>query len=320
MTNGLSIGVIGSNGFIGSHLVRELLNFNNINNLSLFGRSENSVIEFSNPKIEYYQIDLKDNQSYINKLKNLDLIFYLASETIPSNSWNNPMIEFSDNIIPFIEFLETIKNTRIKKIIYSSSAGTIYGPSLKKLSEKSITAPFSPYGIGKLAMEHFLEYYRVNYNINYDIYRLSNVYGPNQDTSKGLGLINTIIENMISEKETTIFGNGKNLRNYIYIQDVVDVLINSINFSLFESNVLNVASNQNYNINQIIKIIEKVTNKKLTIKYLNQRSSDNPNIQISNKNLLRKIPSINITSIEEGIKLTYEHIKAMKKYEKRTKI
>ena len=312
MTNGLSIGVIGSNGFIGSHLVRKLLIFNNINNLSLFGRSENSVIEFSNPKIEYYQIDLKDNQSYRNKLKNLDLIFYLASETIPSNSWNNPMIEFSDNIIPFIEFLETIKNTRIKKIIYSSSAGTIYGPSLKKLSEKSNTAPFSPYGIGKLAMEHFLEYYRVNYNINYDIYRLSNVYGPNQDTSKGLGLINTIIENLISEKETTIFGNGKNLRNYIYIQDVVDVLINSINFSLFESNILNVAANQNYNINQIIKIIEKVTNKKLTIKYLNQRSSDNPNIQISNKNLLRKIPSVNITSIEDGIKLTFDYIKEKK--------
>ncbi len=112
MTKGLNIGVIGANGFIGSHLVSNLLKVNNINNLSLFGRSENSVLELTNSKIEYFQIDLKNNQSYIDKLKNLDLIFYLASDTIPSNSWNNPMIEFSDNIIPFIEFLETI-NIRV---------------------------------------------------------------------------------------------------------------------------------------------------------------------------------------------------------------
>ena len=315
MTKGLNIGVIGANGFIGSHLVSNLLKVNNINNLSLFCRSENSVLELTNSKIEYFQIDLKNNQSYIDKLKNLDLIFYLASDTIPSNSWNNPMIEFSDNIIPFIEFLETIKHSRLKKIIYSSSAGTIYGPSLKKLSEKSFTAPFSPYGIGKLAMEHFLEYYRVNYNINYDIFRISNVYGPNQDITKGLGLINTIIENLIEDKETTIFGNGKAVRNYIYIHDVIEVLMNSINFSLFESNILNVASHQNYNVNQIIKIIEKVTKNKLNIKYLNQRSSDNPNIQISNKNLIDKIPSINITSIEEGVRLTFDYIKATKEHE-----
>jgi UDP-glucose 4-epimerase len=319
MIKGLNVGVIGANGFIGSHLVIKLMDIVNIDKLCLFGRSEKSNVEILNAKIEYYQIDLKHNQSYINKLKNLDLIFYLASDTIPSNSWNSPMIEFSDNIIPFIEFLETIKNTRLKKIIYTSSAGTIYGPSLKKLSEKSFTAPFSPYGIGKLAMEHFLEYYRVNYNINYDIYRISNVFGPNQDISKGLGLINTIIENLIKRKETTIFGNGKAIRNYIYIQDVVDVLCYSVNSSFFESNILNVASNQNYTINQIIKLIEKESKQKPIIKYLNQRSSDNPNIQISNKNLLNKIPTIKITSVEEGIKITFDHIKE-KNNEKRTEI
>lgn len=313
MIKNLNIGIIGSNGFIGSHLVNKLIDIDDKINLSLFGRSEYSKLDVQNPKVNYFKIDLKHKESYLNHIQNLDLIYYLASDTIPSNSWNNPMIEFSDNIIPFIEFLEAIKNTRIKKIIYTSSAGTVYGPSLKNLSEKSFTAPFSPYGIGKLAMEHFLEYYRVNYNINYDIFRISNVYGPNQDTSKGLGLINTVIENLIENKETTIFGNGKTLRNYIYIKDVVEVLLNSMSFPLFESNILNVASNNNYSINQIIKIVENVTNHKLSIKYLNQRSSDNPNIQISNKKLLNKIPSLNTTSIEEGINHTFQYIKLIKK-------
>ena len=321
MIKGLNIGVIGANGFIGKHLTLEIIKNYTHNKILLFGRSnKNENINFDKcTNVEYLQIDLTDKNSYHNKFKDLDLIYYLASDTIPIKSWENPVFELNSNILPFLEFLEEIKNSRVKKIIYTSSAGTIYGPSSKTKNETSYTIPFSPYGIGKLTMEHFLEYYRVNYNINYIIYRISNVYGPNLDTSKGLGIINTIIENLISNNSSTIFGNGEAYRNYIFVNDVASILAFSSTFSLLESNTLNLASSKNHSINQILKIIEKISSKKLNLNFINKRNSDNPTIKISNKNLLIKIPSIKLTSIEDGIKLTFDHIKE-KKDEKRTKI
>jgi UDP-glucose 4-epimerase len=321
MINKINIGIIGSNGFIGKHLTKEILKKISYNKLYLFGRaSYNESIDFClNKNIEYIQIDLTDKNTYQNKFRDLDLIYYLASDTIPLKSWENPVFELNSNILPFIEFLEEIKNSTVKKIIFTSSAGTIYGPSKKIKNETSYTIPFSPYGIGKLTMEHFLEYYRVNYNINYIIYRISNVYGPDMDISKGLGIINTIIENLVINKSSTIFGNGEAYRNYIFVNDVASILAFSSTFSLCESNTVNLASSKNHSVNQIIKIIEKISSSKLKLNFIKKRNSDNPTIKISNNKLLKIIPSISLTSIEEGIKLTFDHIKE-KNNEKRKKI
>ena len=308
MMTKLKIGVIGGSGFIGKHLVAELSKYKNIENLKVFGRQP-IFINSKDIKPEYYQINLLNSQSYKDKIVDLDIIYYLASETTPLSSWENPTIEITKNLTPLIEFLEIIKNSTVKKIVFTSSAGTIYGPSASSKDETNLTTPFSPHGIGKLAMEHFLEYYRVNYNLNYDVFRISNAYGPGFDISNGLGLINTLLENLIQSKTSTIFGNGKAFRNFIFIDDIVKTLGYSTKFSYFESNILNLASNENVTIIQVIKTIEKITQKKLEIQYINQRNSDNPTIKISNNKLLKKIPELSLTVIEKGIELTYLNLK-----------
>ena len=189
----LKVGVVGANGFIGRHLVAALNATSGITVVQ-FGRAQNAMY---NSSIPYAQIDLQHIHKSVADFKGLDVVYYLASETIPASSWQKPLLELEKNLKPFIEFCEVLAQHGTKKVVFVSSAGTVYGPSESRLTEDATTKPFSPYGIIKLAMENFLNYFQKKYNLSYDIYRVSNVFGDGQDISKGLGIINTFLENDI---------------------------------------------------------------------------------------------------------------------------
>jgi UDP-glucose 4-epimerase len=106
-------------------------------------------------------------------------------------------------------------------------------------------------------MEYYLNYFNKKNNINYDIFRVSNVYGQNQDTTKGLGIINTFLENIIQKKDITVYGNGETIRNYIYIKDVVSFLLTSLSSDLYKSNIYNLSSDDNLSINNLLEVIKK---------------------------------------------------------------
>lgn len=302
----MKIAIVGSNGFLGKHLSLKLSQNQNLS-LYLFGsnfetKSSNSI-HYLNKINQYTKSELK------TIFKEIDFVFYLASNSIPSTSWENPKLEIIDNLLPFIDFIETIKNSNLKKIIFTSSAGTIYGNSLKKISEESDKSPISPYGINKLTMEYYLKYYKKKYNINYDIYRISNIYGEGQDTSKGLGVINTFIENILKDEDVLIFGDGSNIRNYIYIHDVIEIMTSSCFKETNISNVYNLASNTSISVIELVKLIEKISKKTAKIKHISNRASDNSVIQLNNNKLKRDYKHIKFTSLTKGITKTIKSIK-----------
>ncbi len=303
--NKINVAIIGSNGFIGSHLTNLLLKKDNIN-LHLFGRSKESILDIP---IEYNQINLLNNVENANYFKNIDLVYYLASETIPANSWENPLVDVQKNLVPFLTFLEAVSKLGIKKIVYLSSAGTVYGTTHKKVDENFNKNPFSPYGITKLAIENFLLYYKTKYGINSDIYRISNVYGAGQNTSKGLGLINTFLEKIISDHEIKIFGDGSNIRNYIYVKDVAELLSLSLIRDINTSETYNLSSNDTLSINEIVDLIKKVVSEPFEIVYTPKRESDNTAIDLDNSKLINVVPNFKFTPISQGISETYDCIK-----------
>jgi len=298
------IAIIGSNGFIGSNLAKKLQESKG-NEVILFGRSEKAV---SNSNLPYKKIDLLNTAEIAQDFRDIDFIYFLASETIPATSWNNPTLEITNNLLPFIVFLETISQLNIKKIIFVSSAGTIYGPTNLQVDEDSVKNPFSPYGITKLTMEYYLNYFDIRSHLHYDIYRVSNVYGEGQNISKGLGIINTFLEKIITEHRIQIFGNGDNIRNYLYVQDLVALMTHSVDADTEISNIFNASSNDTLSINQLVTIIKDVVQTDFKIEYTATRQSDNSAIYLSNSKLLTNNPGFVFTSIDEGIKKTYNHI------------
>lgn len=300
-----NIAIIGSNGFIGKQLTT-VLSENPALKITLFGRSDINQYNGTHP---YYKFDLSNTQQIESYFKEVDLVYYLASESIPSSSWDDPKFDVEKNLLPFINFLNCTSKLSLKKIVFVSSAGTIYGPSTEKLHEDSDKKPFSPYGITKLAMENYLNYFEARYQVRHDVFRVSNVYGIGQDTSKGLGIINTFLEKIISDNSVLIYGNGEIIRNYIYVNDVAKLLSLSVTANPNQSNIFNLASNDNLSINDLVKVIETIVKEKFTKNYKETRQSDNPAISLDNTKIKAAYPQFKFSSIQEGIESTYNFLK-----------
>ena len=296
-----NIAVIGSNGFLGSHLVKRLQAEPGVC-LSLFGR--NSASTFGDA-IPYHVLNVADTAQLKKQFAGIDLVYYLASETIPSSSWATPMLDIEKNLVPFIGFMEGIAGLGIQKVVFLSSGGTIYGPTSTRANEDAPKDPFSPHGIIKLTMEYFLNYFERKNRTKFDVYRVSNVYGEGQDTKKGIGIINTFLENIIKESKVRIFGNGENVRNYLYVKDLAELLTLSLRNDADCSGTFNVASNDSLSINELVQIIRAATGQDFEVLHTETRLSDNPVILLDNTKILAAFPGFAFTAISEGIRTTY---------------
>ena len=279
---------------------------NKINNINIYCFGKDIVSRHSHKN--YNQISLKDSKKNKKLLKAIDIVYYLISSTFPSSSFDDPLKDVNLNLTPFLHFMDSVHNMNVKKIIFVSSGGSVYGSSENIISEDSLKLPISPHGIIKLTMEFYLEYFKLKSKINYDIFRVSNVYGEGQNTSKGLGLINTILEKIRENEEIYIYGDGTSVRNYIYVKDVAKALSFSAKTNLSLSNIYNLASNDTLSINEVLKIIRKTHKKELNINFSSFRESDVKKIRINNKKFLSIYPNFKFTDFSEGIKKVYDHL------------
>lgn len=297
----MKVAIIGANGFIGRHLAALLSENKNVE-LFLFGRSKS---DYGNMFPNYKVIDLKQGESWKEDMKGMDVVYYLASASIPATTWHEPIKEIHDNLLPYLNFMEFMATTACKKVVFVSSAGTVYGPTNGKVQEESNKNPFSPYGIVKLTMEHFLNYYQAKYNIQYDVYRISNVYGEGQDVTKGLGVINIFLEHILKNGKVAVFGDGSNTRNYIYVGDVVKLMALSIEHPE-QSGIYNLASNDTLSINGLIDLMKSSLDKPFEVEYREGRLSDNSFIDLDNQKILDLANSFQFTDIVDGILKTYQ--------------
>lgn len=296
----MKIAIVGAAGFIGHHLTKTLAQEPS-NQLLLFGRQTSN--EMLSRYGTYHVFQPHDSALIKNQFKEVDLVYYLASASIPASTWNQPMLEITNNLQPFVSFMEALVETGCKKIAFVSSAGTVYGSTKGKVDESYPRKPIAPYGIIKCAMENFLEYYQVKCDIQTDIYRVSNVYGEGQDISKGLGVINIFLHKIKTEGKVTVFGDGSNTRNYIYVGDVARLLMLSKE-NMDQSGIYNVSSFDTYSINELIEKLKEAMRQSFQVEYLPGRQSDNSFIDLDNSRILNFFPDFKFMSIIEGIRLT----------------
>ncbi len=217
--------VTGGAGFIGSNLVDSLIALGHelvvVDNLSSGKKS------YLNPSAKFYKIDICSNKlSKVFAKEKFDYVYHLAAQIDVRRSVANPAYDNKINVLGGLNVLECCRKFKVAKIIFASTGGAIYGEGEEIPStEYTPTYPLSPYGINKLALEKYLNFYYQVYGLNYTILRFANVYGPRQFKGGEAGVIAIFVDNAIAKKPSVMYGDGSQTRDFVFVLDVVSALI-----------------------------------------------------------------------------------------------
>lgn len=249
----LKILIIGGNGFIGSHLTEKLKDHYRV---TVFDRSSNHFIkEF--PEVNYIYGNFSDSNLLSEALDNIDIVYHLLSTTVPFTGDLNPIFDIESNLIGTIKLLDLIVDKNIKRFVYASSGGTVYGkPQYLPIDEKHPCNPVGSYGIIKNTAERYIQMYALKNKFSYLIVRPSNPYGPRQNYTKNQGLIAKLLYHGISQDEFTVWGNGSAVRDYIYIDDLINFLSQAGMSN--KTGIFNIGSGNGTSIHQIILSLSSV--------------------------------------------------------------
>lgn len=219
----MKIMLTGGAGFIGSHitdlLIREGHQVIIIDNLSN-GKEANL-----NPKASFYQLDIRDkNLEEVFAREKPDILNHHAAQISVRDSVADPIHDLEINIRGTVQLLELARKYGVKKVVFASSGGAIYGEQdYFPADEKHPLRPLSPYGVAKLTGESYLYYYQQNFDLPYVALRYANIYGPRQDPFGEAGVIAIFSQNMFSGKQSIINGTGDQTRDYVYVEDVARI-------------------------------------------------------------------------------------------------
>jgi UDP-glucose 4-epimerase len=292
----MKIAIIGGLGFIGTNLYF-LLNKNY--KVTIFDnyKVKTNIKFLTTAKI--IKGDIKNLNFLKKNLKSFDVVINLAAQTGVLESNNHPVESINDNIIGFYNILEISKINKIKTIINASTAGAIYGNTKKACNERSPTNPISYYGLTKKFNEDQSLIYK-NQKLKIINLRFSNVYGEFSTHKKSL--IHNTIKNIINNKNTNINGNGTQIRDFIYVGDLVKIIEKS--FKL-KSGIYNVGSGKSQTINSFINILRN-NESKPKILYKKKKKGEVEVVKIDNKKILKsfKIKTNFFLDFDKGIKKT----------------
>ena len=215
--------VLGGHGFIGTHLVDALLEKGCF--VRIYDRSPNRF-RTSPPDAEYMEGELGNHGLIQEAVEGMEVVYHFVSTTLPKTSNDDPVYDVRSNLIDTLQLLEGCVQAGVRKVIFISSGGTVYGlPQTVPITEDHPTSPITSYGIVKLAVEKYLDLFQHLYGLDYTVLRVSNPYGPYQNPSGQQGAIAVFLHRLYTGQPITIWGDGRVVRDYLYVADLVEALV-----------------------------------------------------------------------------------------------
>ena len=257
--------ITGGAGFIGSHiadlLIQEGYDVSIIDDLSN-GKEENI-----NPKATFYQLSILDKKlPDILKNENIDVIIHHAAQISVRDSVNDPIFDMEINIKGSLLLLEYCVKHKIKKFVFASTGGALYGEQdYFPADEQHPTRPLSPYAIAKLSTEKYLFFFYKTHNLPYTSLRYANVYGPRQDPFGEAGVVAIFTQKMLQEKQPLINGDGKQTRDFVFVHDVARANLLALKHDVIGE--INISTGIETSINQIFHEIKKSTSPNIPEKH-----------------------------------------------------
>jgi len=270
--------VTGAAGFIGSHLCRKLLNEGySVTGIDSFVDfypkwiKEKNIIDLKKRnKFKFISEDI-NNTDLGSLLKKTDFVLHLAAQAGVRSSWGSDFSVYTKNNIEATQkLLEAAKNSPVKKFIYASSSSVYGAYSELPMSEKNSLHPYSPYGVTKLAGENLCSLYFNNFGIHTVSLRFFTVYGPGQRPDMAF---HRFFKAIINDKQIPVFGNGKQTRDFTYIDDIIKATFSSIVKGRI-GEIYNIAGGNRRKLEDIFPIIEKITLKNIQIKLEREQKGD----------------------------------------------
>ena len=297
--------ILGANGFIGSHLVDSFARQDGVT-VRAFDRFSNEPQFHDQQNVEVCKGDIFNEDDIQRALEGVDYVIHSFSATTPFTSDNNPFLDITDNVENSVKLFELCTKAGVKKIGFISSGGAVYGTAAEKgiVSESDAPFPVSPYGIGKLAIEHYLEYFKRKNGLDYIVYRLTNPYGPRQLMKKSQGVIPAFIHNIEQDEPITVYGDGTTTRDFIYIEDATKMIVDSFEKPNRHS-VYNIGSGRETSLNQILDSLKVlIDHKDIEINYTDAPKTFLSKTQVSTDRYDNEFGKPVLTDLHEGLRKT----------------
>ena len=306
--------VMGGLGFIGSHLCKLLLHEGyHVRVFDKLYGSRNLVNDIEE-SIEVIEGDIEKSEDVLRSLQDVDIVIDLIHSTVPGSSMQNPTYDAQSNILSHISWLSQLNKTKLARIIYISSGGTVYGiPRENPINENHPTDPICSYGITKLAIEKYVAMYSNMFGIDYKICRPANVYGEGQHLQTGQGVISVFLDMCLRKRTIEIWGDGKTCRDYINVKDMVRAIL-EISLYQGQHKVFNISSAKGYSLNDIITIIHDELKIPVQVNYLKSREFDVPTNILCNKLLTESTGWKPEVDLSNGMTMVYDYLKSTQKY------
>lgn len=264
--------VLGGGGFIGTNLCRRLADSGH--RVRAFGRQ--CPFPEAHDGVEWFQGDFSDASALAAAIETFDVVYHLIHGATPLSANMDMAGDVRRNLLASLGVLEICRKLGVSRLVFASSGGTIYGcPQQIPTPETAPTDPITAYGISKLAIEKYLELYRHLYQVEYRVLRITNPFGPFQTAIKNQGVIASMISHALRDEEIEIWGDGSVVRDFIFIDDVVDALVATAQ-DRGDARIYNIGSGKGHSLREVIASLEATLGKALNIQWKPARRLDVP--------------------------------------------
>jgi len=291
--------VTGGAGFIGSELVERLCQDEEVIVIDDLTSGKKKNLHKVRNKTVFYKMSVLDDIK--NILRDVDVIFHLAAQIDIRRSLKDPIYDLNVNVAGTINLIENASN--LERIIFASSGGAVYGePCYLPVDEKHPLNPISPYGISKATAEKYIQFYTSSYGLKASNLRYGNVYGERQDPRGEAGVIKIFLERIKRGKQPIIFGDGEQIRDYVYVDDVVEATI----YAMKKEGIYNVGSGIGTSLNSLLNIISTVTGRRIKPVYIEPRKGEVKRIYLDITKVQRELGWKPKMSLKQGVEKVWE--------------
>lgn len=296
--------ITGGAGFIGSHLTDALLAKGYaVRILDDLSTGKRSNLPQENPHVEFVEGDVANADLVARVMIGCRAVVHLAAVASVQASVDDPVRTHQSNFIGSLNVCEAMRQAKVKRVVFASSAA-VYGNNGEgqAIDEETPKAPLTPYASDKLASEYYFDFYRRQHALEPVVFRFFNIFGPRQDPSSPYsGVISIFSERAHKGLPITVFGDGEQTRDFVYVEDLVKVLVQAIEAPQVEVGAINVGMNQATTLNQMLETLAEVVGELPPVSYGSARSGDIRHSRANNQRLLERFQLPEQTPMKVGL-------------------